>query len=79
MGIGFPLKYFFLGLVCLAIFFNVERTSAAGRSKVWEAVMGPCSQFKDCNNYCLTNGFPLGGFCKTLNPTAPPFCLCKYT
>ncbi|MBA0704525.1 hypothetical protein Golax_016777, partial [Gossypium laxum] len=22
--------------------------------------MGTCSQFKDCNKYCITNGFPLG-------------------
>ncbi|KAL4385486.1 hypothetical protein GQ457_15G014680 [Hibiscus cannabinus] len=72
------LKFCFLGLVCLAIFFfNIEKTSA--KVKVWEAVMGPCSQYKDCNQYCLSNGFPLGGFCKTLNPTAPSFCLCKYT
>ncbi|KAA3458675.1 defensin-like protein 37 [Gossypium australe] len=72
-----PLKCYFLGLLCLVFFINIEKDSAGG--KVWEAVMGTCSQFKDCNKYCITNGFPLGGFCKTLNPTAPPFCLCKYT
>ncbi|KAK8557595.1 hypothetical protein V6N12_009824 [Hibiscus sabdariffa] len=71
------LKCCFLGLVCLAIFFffNIGKASA----KVWEAVMGPCSHYKDCNKYCLSNGFPFGGFCKTLNPSAPSFCLCKYT
>ncbi|GKU86139.1 hypothetical protein SLEP1_g703 [Rubroshorea leprosula] len=40
---------------------------------------GPCSQFKDCNQHCLDNKFPLGGFCKELSPGQTSFCLCKST
>ncbi|WRX08993.1 hypothetical protein QQP08_001480 [Theobroma cacao] len=77
---SFPLKCFFLGLLCFVILLiKPNITGVVALAKEWEIVMRPCSQVKDSNIYCLTNGFPLGGYCKTLNPSAPSFCLCKYT
>ncbi|XP_038682741.1 defensin-like protein 37 [Tripterygium wilfordii] len=43
----------------------------------WKIVQGPCSKFPECNQYCLSMGFPLGGSCGRTAPQSVLYCLCK--
>ncbi|GKV52654.1 hypothetical protein SLEP1_g59227 [Rubroshorea leprosula] len=71
-------KPFFMGMLCLVLLLTSGGImGVAGKERLIE--QGPCSQFKDCNQYCLDNKFPLGGFCKELIPGQTSFCLCKST
>jgi hypothetical protein len=38
---------------------------------------GPCSNFPDCNQHCLSIGWKCGGLCKAPAPGTPLACLCK--
>ncbi|KAF8394198.1 hypothetical protein HHK36_020405 [Tetracentron sinense] len=43
----------------------------------WKYCQGPCSNFGDCNQTCLTRGFPNGGKCVEPGPGAPLACCCS--
>lgn len=39
---------------------------------------GPCSdpKYQNCNQFCIDNGFPVGGKCAQGAPGAPVACYC---
>ncbi|EOX94020.1 Uncharacterized protein TCM_003072 [Theobroma cacao] len=62
----------FLGMLCLVLLWtSVARPAAALYTPT---CLGPCSAVPNCNDACVTKGFPKGGVCLGFTKTDLACC-----
>merc|ERR1712071_394328 len=71
-------KCFFVAIFCVALLVlnsgHADAETAPCETLVYQ---GPCSDYADCNQHCITTGMSCGGLCKPPGENAPNACLCK--